>query len=82
MQEKTNTRKLYDLLIVMLREMDPKITQTIHKHIINFKKNEKIFVELSPLKKGLRITLTIPKNKIINSHTFTSNWFYNKKPIY
>ena len=41
--------KEYDAdMLQSLLEFDNDITQTIHKYIINFKRDGKIFVELSP----------------------------------
>lgn len=64
LQEKTNNRKLYDIISTNIMNFDENITINITKLYISFRRKNKIFVEITPLKSKLRITLTIPVDQL------------------
>ena len=59
LEDRTLTRQLYDLVDIMVLDLDSKILKTINKQYIAYK-NEKNFVEIVPQKSGLKLSLDIP----------------------
>ena len=63
LQNRTITRQLFDSLDTMIKILDPQAEQIIHKLYISYKKRG-YFVEIIPLKSGLKIMLDIPLNEL------------------
>lgn len=58
LRNRTITRQLLDTLNIMILKLDSTVIQVINKKYISYKKN-KNFVELEPLKTGLKLSLDI-----------------------
>lgn len=63
LEDRTLTRQLFDLLDLMVLELDSKILKTINKQYIAYK-NDKNFVEIVPQKSGLKLSLDIPISEL------------------
>ena len=63
LRNRTITRQLFDTLNIMILKLDSTVGQVINKQYITYKKN-KNFVEIIPLKTGLRLLLDIPLNEV------------------
>ena len=63
LKNRTITRQLFDTLNIMILKLDSTVNQVINKQYITYKKN-KNFVEIIPLKTGLRLLLDIPLNEL------------------
>lgn len=63
LEDRTLTRQLFDLLDIMILDLDSKILKTINKNYIAYK-NNKNFVEIAPLKSGLKLYLDIPISEL------------------
>lgn len=59
LKNRTITRQLFDTINIMILKLDSTVKQIINKQYITYKKN-KNFVEIIPLKTGLRLLLDIP----------------------
>ena len=66
LKNRTITRQLFDTLNIMILKLDSSVSQVINKQYITYKKN-KNFVEIIPLKTGLRLLLDIPLNELNDS---------------
>lgn len=66
LKNRTITRQLFDTLNIMILKLDSSVSQVINKQYITYKKN-KNFVEIIPLKTGLRLLLDIPLNELDDS---------------
>ena len=66
LKNRTITRQLFDTLNIMILKLDSSVSQVINKQYITYKKN-KNFVEIIPLKTGLRLLLDIPINELNDS---------------
>ncbi|WP_432644517.1 GmrSD restriction endonuclease domain-containing protein [Methanobrevibacter sp.] len=63
LRNRTITRQLLDTLNIMILKLDSTVIQVINKKYISYKKN-KNFVELEPLKTGLKLSLDIPFDEL------------------
>ena len=63
LRNRTITRQLFDTLNIMILKLDSTVSQVINKQYITYKKN-KNFVEIIPLKTGLRLLLDIPLSEL------------------
>ena len=63
LKNRTITRQLFDTLNIMILKIDSTVEQVINKQYITYKKN-KNFVEIIPLKTGLRLLLDIPLDEL------------------
>ncbi|WP_405315604.1 DUF262 domain-containing protein [Methanobrevibacter sp.] len=63
LNNRTITRQLFDTLNILILKLDSSVDQVINKQYITYKKN-KNFVEIIPLKTGLRLLLDIPLNEL------------------
>lgn len=63
LNNRTITRQLFDTLNILILKLDSSVDQVINKQYITYKKN-KNFVEIIPLKTGLRLLLDIPINEL------------------
>lgn len=63
LKNRTITRQLFDTLNILILKLDSSVDQVINKQYITYKKN-KNFVEIIPLKTGLRLLLDIPLNEL------------------
>ncbi len=59
LKNRTITRQLFDTLNILILKLDSNVEQVINKQYISYKKN-KNFVEIVPLKTGLKLSLDIP----------------------
>jgi len=59
LKNRTLTQQLFDTLNIMILKLDPTVKQVINKLFITYKKNNN-FVEIIPLKTGLKLMLDIP----------------------
>ena len=66
LEERTLTRQLFDLLDMWILKLDSKIEKSINKQYIAYKQN-KNFVEIVPLKSGLKLSLDIPISELNDS---------------
>ena len=63
LKNRTITRQLFDTLNILILKLDSSVDQVINKQYITYKKN-KNFVEIIPLKTGLRLLLDIPISEL------------------
>ena len=63
LKNRTITRQLFDTLNILILKLDSTVEQVINKQYITYKKN-KNFVEIIPLKTGLRLLLDIPLTEL------------------
>lgn len=63
LKNRTITRQLFDTLNILILKLDSSVDQVINKQYITYKKN-KNFVEIIPLKTGLRLLLDIPLSEL------------------
>lgn len=66
LRNRTITRQLFDTLNIMILKLDSTVEQVINKQYITYKKN-KNFVEIIPLKTGLRLLFDIPIDELNDS---------------
>lgn len=66
LNNRTITRQLFDTLNILILKLDSTVDQVINKQYITYKKN-KNFVEIIPLKTGLRLLLDIPLTELTDT---------------
>lgn len=66
LNNRTITRQLFDTLNILILKLDSTVDQVINKQHITYKKN-KNFVEIIPLKTGLRLLLDIPLTELTDT---------------
>ena len=76
LKNRTITRQLFDTLNILILKLDSNVEQVINKQYITYKKN-KNFVEIVPLKTGLRLSLDIPIEELEDSRKSCEDISYN-----